>query len=332
MPTFESDFGLVVGINHYPGFEDLSGAVADAEDFDNWLIDANTGGGVPPENRRCILSSEYSGKPVQEDIDLALEQLFSRIGHNQVRRFYLYFSGHGLASSRMGADLCLAVWSSVRRNAALNSEAYYELLAGTGRFKEIVCFLDCCRVRVINSRGMISTLGRPMPNELTGTERRLIAYSTEYQNAAYEAANGVGSTNVRGYFTKALMEALRGGAAQTSGGVPARRLKQYVENRTRKLAEADGQYQLPEVDLNFVRENEPIFGSAIPSRVLEITFSSHRVNRNINVIGPDDDIVDTIIATNTPFHLHLGIGLHLLVDPIDHYIISVREGDKHARF
>ncbi len=332
MATYPEDYGLVVGINHYPGFKDLNGAIDDAKKFDEWLIDKNKGGGLLEENRRLILSSSDSRKPIQEDIDVALVELFERIGGNRVRRFYLYFSGHGLASSRMGADLCLAVWSHMRRNAALDSEAYYELLAGTGQFQEIVCFFDCCRVRLSNSKGAPSSLGRPKPGDLSGHERRMIAYSTEYQNAAYEAQNDIDSSDVRGYFTQALIEALNGNAAQTQGGVPAKRLKQYVENRTKILAENDGKTQLPEVDISFVSNNEPIFGNATPTREIIITFSGTKIDRNIDVIGPEDTVVKTIVATSQPMNLPLGAGIHLLYDPIDGSDTSIREGDEHVNF
>ncbi|KUI97426.1 caspase family protein [Vibrio sp. MEBiC08052] len=332
MATYPDDYGLVVGINHYPGFKNLSGAINDAKKFDNWLTDTNNGGGLPQENRRLIVSSADANKPIQEDIDVALVELFDRIGSNQVRRFYLYFSGHGLASSSMGADLCLSVWSHIRRNAALDSEAYYELLAGTGRFEEIVCFFDCCRVRLSNSKGAASSLGRPKPDQLSGHERRMIAYSTEYQNAAYEAENDIDSSDVRGYFTQALLEALNGNAAQTQGGVPAKRLKQYVENRTRALAENDGKTQIPEVDISFISENEPIFGDALPSRKVVIAFSTAKVGRNIDVIGPEDSVLKTIVATEQPVSLPLGAGIHLLCDGVDGSNIAIREGDEHVKF
>ncbi len=331
MALFKDDYALVVGIDHYPGFRDLIGAIADAKDFDQWLIDSNTGGGLPEENRRIILSEPDSRRPIQNDIDDALESLIVAIGSNHVRRFYLYFSGHGLSSSRMGADLCLAVWSSLRRNAAIDSQAYYELLAGTGSFDEIVCFLDCCRVRIANTHGQISTLGRPKPDQLTGNERRMVAYSTEYQNAAYEALTDTDEADVRGYFTKALMEALRGKAAQTGGGVPARRLKQYVETRTRELAKAEGRHQQPEVDMSFMYEDEPVFGSALPGRTVEISFEPQCDGHDIEVVGPDDEVVQLIKATGENIEIQLGAGLHMLVDTVNGRCKAIREGDSHVR-
>ena len=57
MPKNEEDYGLVVGVDHYPEYRSLRGACADAKIFYTWLSDNDEGGGVPEDNRRLLLST-----------------------------------------------------------------------------------------------------------------------------------------------------------------------------------------------------------------------------------------------------------------------------------
>jgi hypothetical protein len=332
MPVQAEDYGLVIGIDHYPEYRNLQGACADAEEFDAWLIDTEIGGGVPEQNRRRILSQPDPVRPIQDEIDEALESLLSQIGDQEVRRFYLYFSGHGLASSRMGADLCLGKWSPSRRNCALDSNDYFNMLIGTGKFREIIGFLDCCRVRVSNAHGLGSTLGWARPDDDAGSERHFIGYSTEYQNPAFEAATGQSQGDVRGFFTKALLQGLKGAAASTGGGVPASRLADYVIARTRTLAATDNRKQIPEVSNTFTAANEPIFGSAPPSRRVTVTFTAERVGHDIELIDPGENVLEQFVAGTAPMELPLGSGLHLLADTTVGVDKRISEGDTHVEF
>ncbi|KAA3624791.1 MAG: hypothetical protein DWQ02_22625, partial [Bacteroidetes bacterium] len=43
MPIQPNDFALVIGIDDYPDFRSLNGAINDAEDFAHWLMDHDSG-------------------------------------------------------------------------------------------------------------------------------------------------------------------------------------------------------------------------------------------------------------------------------------------------
>jgi hypothetical protein len=85
-------------------------------------------------------------------------------------------------------------------------------------------------------------------------------------NKAYEGPvqNAPSGVNVRGYFTRALLEGLRGAAAVNPCGVPASELKKYLERRTPELALADGIGQEPEINNGLPAKDEPTFGTAKP--------------------------------------------------------------------
>jgi hypothetical protein len=311
MPVQQDDYALVIGINDYPLFKPLTGAVDDAKDFHEWLLDNEMGGGLPEKNCKLVLSTPQPLKPLQDDIDEKLAEIIQQIGANRARRFYLYFSGHGLGEKYSETALCLAKWSQLWRKNALDVKAYGDFFAESGRFKEVAIFLDCCRTRLIGAAGHEPLLDWVKPDNAAGGTRTFIAYATEFQNPAYEAAVGLDRDLVRGYFTRALLSALRGGAAVVGGGVPASELKKYLELHTPRLARENKQEQKPQVDNGFDAINEPRFGSALPEANVRITFSPERAgmivleDKDVNVIRSDD-------APTGPWLVAVPAGINLI--------------------
>lgn len=313
------DYALVVGINDYPNYENLHGAIEDAQDFAKWLFEDSDGGGVPEREFQKVLSTPKPLRPIQEEIDDALIAMFQNLGRNRGRRFYLYFSGHGLGQSNLGADLCMPKWSKeYRRKAALDSMDYLKLILGSGKFDEVIFFLDCCRVRQIKASGLPSTLDFVRPGEIAGNGKYFIGYATEFQNSAYEAATANGSnghvpTAVRGHFTRALMNALRGGASIASGGVPAQTLKEYLELYVPRIAAEHNHVQTPEVVNGLSAAHGALFGSSKPTRSInvKITFQARRAG-TIVLEGPDLEEIERGEASTAPWRLHLERGWHAL--------------------
>lgn len=272
MPELSGHYGLIVGIDHYPNFRSLNGARRDAEDFHRWLIDPE-GGGVPVANVVLVLSKENPARPIHDDIDDALERILLHArGDNDDKRLYLYFSGHGLGRSNLGADLCLAPWSKQRRAMALDSLGYMQLVMGCGHFREVIFLLDCCRVREVRSIALPPTIEMPSPGDGAASCRSFVGYATEFMNAAYEAEIGQtdGNSDVRGHFTRALMDALRGAAAEPTGGVRASRLKEYLEVHTPLIAKASNHIQKPEVVNGLDTSADPLFGHAKPQQQMMV--------------------------------------------------------------
>lgn len=267
MPVHIGHYALVVGIDHYPRFRSLKGARKDAQEFHAWLINPD-GGGLPAANVELVLSKEDPVRPIHDDIDDALEKIFSKArGDGGDKRLYLYFSGHGLGRSNVGADLCLASWSKQRRGMALDSMGYLQHVMGWGCVREVIFLLDCCRVREVRSIALPPTLELPTPGDGAPACRSFVGYATEFMNAAYEAETGQaeGESGVRGHFTRALMDALKGAAAEPGGGVRASKLKEYLEVNTPLIAKAKGHIQKPEVVNGLDADQEPVFGHAKPA-------------------------------------------------------------------
>lgn len=255
-----TDFGLVVGINDYPRFSSLKGAVNDALSFHEWLR-AEDGGNVAEGNVRSVLSQADPPKPVQEQVDEALFDLMQKANAKEVvgRRLYFHFSGHGagIPQGRNDVALLLATWSDNFARLALSKNKYSGKLAAWQVFKEVVILLDCCRTNTVNAAGVKPTITyKPTPRFPT---KLFIAYATDPGGAAKEFYDG---KQHRGKFTNSLLKILR-----RAPGITARSLgAQLVED-----LERCGQKALVHDELQTSRFGRP---GRLP--MLRITFARAR--------------------------------------------------------
>jgi hypothetical protein len=322
LPEQPDDYALVIGLNDYPEFgsqgRPLAGAIEDAERFATWLKDAKTGGGLPGDNCREILSTPNPLAPNKLGIDLALSSLIKRATDaGGGRRLYFYYSGHGQAKSPHDVALCLCHWSALFRYAALSSASYQAMLLRCSPFAELVMLLDCCRIRSIDATGGESEIGCAVPVESAGNKRFMLAFATEFQNAAMEAEVDESVTEegpvVRGHFTEALLAALKGGAARPAGGVTAGELKRYLELNVPRIAREYDHVQNAQVITDFSQDAQPVFGSALPEANFRIEFSPPRAGEMV-LEGPDLEEIRRGDASTGPWELALQKGRYLLSD------------------
>ena len=218
------DFGLVVGVDHYPRFRSLQGAVADARRFHAWLCEPD-GGGVAPEHAQLVVSRREPVAPLQDEVDEQLLEIVTtaeRLGG--ARRLYFHFSGHGASSSDESTEdvaLLLAKWSRSLARLALSSNQYRGALGGMGLFEEIVVFLDCCRTTAEHTIGMPPTITFRPQSQRCAT-RTFIAYATEPGRSAFEVPD---AALWQGVFTRKLLAILR----RSSRGITAANLKRALE-------------------------------------------------------------------------------------------------------
>lgn len=317
-------YALVVGIDDYPNFRSLKGAKRDAKDFAEWLVDDVTGGGIPSANLQLVLSKKNPLRPIHEDIDDALDVILDGVDQAPGERLYLYFSGHGLARSNTGTDLCLAKWSTRRKGLALDSEDYLSMLMESGRFREVIMLLDCCRIRKIRKRALPPTNDPAKPDDLAAKSRSFVGHATEFLNAAHEAATAndvVDNANdpiVRGHFTRALIKALKGEAAEVGGGVRASRLKEYLEINTPEIAKLAKHSQMPEVQNGLPANPDPIFGSATPpAHPNTVSVKVSFANPQLGQIILEDGNLTAIkqgVSSSGPWSLKLKRGNYVLRD------------------
>jgi uncharacterized caspase-like protein len=305
-------YALVVGIDDYPHFRSLQGARIDANEIHRWLIDQAVGGGLDPNHVELVLSTANPVSPIQDQIDLALDRLIGISEQNAPPgRFYFYFSGHGFGVSADDVALCLARWSNRYRNAALSSRDYRNLLVESGKYPEVVLWFDCCRLSKVRVAGRRSELGWARAGG--GNVRYFEGFATEFQNASFEAEVRVDPTmepEVRGHFTSALLDALRGAAARPGGGVLFSELKDYLEREVPLLARAAGHEQTPAVSNQLAAG--ATLGRAQPGAVVTIEFTAGR--QGIIVLEPPlgDQPLRRDDAATGPWTIPLSRGNHRL--------------------
>ncbi|MES9904118.1 MAG: caspase family protein [Sedimenticola sp.] len=336
MAENEHDFALVVGINDYPNYgsngRPLRGAIGDAEEFADWLLDAEFGGGLKPDHCKLIRSSVETVDPPQPQkyrIDAAFQQIWNMSkGLGGGRRFYLYFSGHGQTQTHNDVALCMANWEINRQAAAISFRKYLDLVIRCMNFEEVVILMDCCRTRKVGAKGQESELTCPVP--VAGEVRVFIAHATEFQTAAHEA-DLPGQDNeeaqeesdndepiVRGHFTRALITALKGAAASDTGGVSAGKLASYLKKVVPRIASRSGHVQNPVFEIRgFLtgEDDELWFGSAPQVTSVETTihFRPDRIGP-IRLEDPNLDIIRDGPPGAEPWEETLEMARHLLTD------------------
>ena len=321
MALNELDYALVIGIDDYPEYTPLDGAKADAKRFAKWLIDRETGGGLPDDHCKLVLSSSDPLAPTWDEINDKLIEIYDMARAAEKRRFYFYFSGHGQTLTSSDVNLCLARWSNQEHGLrmALSYVDWKTTIVDCTGFTEIFFLLDCCRTRVYGGGGLPCSLSCPKPDAEATTAKTFVGFATEFQNLAREAERSA-AANAQpiygGHFTEALLAGLNGGAASADGGVPAQRLKEYLEQWTPRIArEAKHPEQRAEV-INGLSSYPapPILGSARPDGTLTVTFGSGR-RGPIRLLAPDDRVVHEAGADSSLWQVaEVRYGRYRLVD------------------
>jgi uncharacterized caspase-like protein len=238
-------YAVIVGINQYPGFSQrpLKYARSDAEAFRDWLVSPE-GGDVPDKNIRLItatadqersFTSSAVAMPKLSDVNQALlavakgirAHLNTQPDDRAKTRLYFYVAGHGIAPPGGEGALLMADAESEMLGDSLELSEYAKWFVECGDLREFVVFADCCR------EGLKGTPPASRPpftrcEKTKGETVRIIGYATGLGDFAYEPAAAQAADSGRGYFTKALLEGLKGAARAQDGSVTAASLAAYV--------------------------------------------------------------------------------------------------------
>ena len=294
-----ADFGLVVGVDHYPRFRSLRGAVTDATSFHAWLCDAD-GGGVAPERARLVVSTPDPAAPLQDEID---EQLLAIVTEADAlgggRRLYFHFSGHGAASpAESGEDvaLLLAKWSRSLARLALSSGGYRNTLGGMGLFEEIVISLDCCRTTNARAVGLPPTITHE-PQTRPCATRTFIAHATEAGRSAFEVPD---QDLWQGVFTRCLLGILQ----RSPNGISAADLKRALEY---EISSSGQQAHV----VNGLREDSMFGRHGVPPKVV---ISFDRAREHVRLRNGSRVVIAERDVGSEPWELALEAGLYKLED------------------
>lgn len=317
------DYAVIVGIKNYDALKSLDAPIRDAINFKDWLQDSE-GGDVPEENIKFIKNTRHSSPypPTQLEIDKALIAIKNQGKETGYRRLYFYFSGHGIGVSWSDIGLCLPIWSEDFLHSAISTTAYLNYFVTSNLFDEVLFFLDCCRTRRIGVQSIPPTVGWAREGgKLCRNSMKMFA--TDYEDVAREGwtSNDTGNY-ITGYFTEALIEGLKGGAADvTSGNITAGSLQSFVARRTKELAAANGHVQNAKISLPEAEGDFLIKGGARPEISVHIRFKRAA---EVTLYGaPAISVIKTdTIASGDEWIISLPQGLYMISE----------EGKKNKQF
>ncbi len=317
------DYAIVAGINYYPYFSPLQGAVGDAMRFANWL----RASAFVPEDQVYTVTTPQTQPPDPEDAQPQLDEIKSKFEHlariafnsdcyRAGRRLYIFLSGHGILPTRSGAPdyeesaLLMANTDRATLGNHLGGRAYAEWFRAPGVFDEVVLFMDCCRDWEDNIG--LTPPSMPPIEPKRDAARRFYALATQLDSKSYERPFGA-PPEVRGVFSSVLMESLESPGVCDANGLltgtvlAGRLVSDMLQQSKRQIP--DPEYS-PQADIIFARRPAP------PKITVSISFPPGVFGQTVELYGrkypvPDD----THVADAQAWTKSLDPGLYLLKAP-----------------
>lgn len=200
---------LLIGIDAYNQFSNLSGCVADATKMFDMLRRHENG----DSNYECRLFTSKGKKPITSE---RLTNEWNNLFHDFKGDILFYYSGHG-TPTQTHTQLVTQDGSGTIPGLAMNDLL---LLANQSVANEVVLILDCC---------YSGALGDP-----ANLQRNAFVNHTQLREGvtilAASSPRGVAKEiEGQGVFTELLLSALAGGAADVRGYVSAASVYAYVD-------------------------------------------------------------------------------------------------------
>jgi len=321
-------YAVVVGIDKYPAFSHLNAAQRDAADFYTWVTDS-AGGGVATSSAKLIpavaAKSRLTARPTCDEIFEALENAIDSLslsfdrdpGTWKESRLYLFVAGHGIAPKARDAALLAANADKRHINEHISAESLLEYFSRVQHFRELVIFADCCRTRT--DRATQSAAPWTDDDIRRGNVRKFFAVGADFMNKSYEEIEGPPEER-RGYFTRALLDGLRGGAEKTARGqIGSTALKTYIEGHMQRNSEKRFLKPLQPDFIDEGRGGDVLFGP--PLSVATARAAAAEAPRRypvqlkidmpelaaVEIVGPENTAA---IRSNGTFHCELPVGIY----------------------
>jgi len=232
-------------------------------------------------------------------------------------RLYLFVAGHGIAPTARDAALLAANADKKHLNEHISTESLLEYFSRVQHFRELVIFADCCRTQAPRAKQA------PAPwtddDVRRGNVRKFFAVGADFLTKSYEEVEGLPEER-RGYFTRALLDGLTGGARKTSSGqVGSTALKEFIENHMQRNSEKRFFKPLQPDFIDEGRGGDILFGAPVTATTTPVeTIAPPRrygVQLTIDlpsiaaleIVGPENA---TANRSNGTFHCELQIGVY----------------------
>ncbi|HKO62368.1 MAG TPA: tetratricopeptide repeat protein [Pyrinomonadaceae bacterium] len=302
LPVGSKRWALVIGVDKYqdPQISPLKGSDNDARLIADALIRY---AGFPPDQVILLATNQpLERQPTRVNILRRLSNLSTAVPKDGL--LLISFAGHGMERGGhaflLPADAQISDQISFLEETAISINRVKERIKETG-VGQVVVMLDACR----NDPG-----GRAdAPNQLSAAYTNVFNFDVrnrEVQAFATIYATGIGqrayeyTEKKQGYFSWAMVEALKGGAANDKGEITLSQLVKYVqENVPKRIA----------VDLGSTKQQRPfavIEGYRADELVMAVTNSASNTAEatpNVAMVDPaalELSFWDTIKNSNNP--------------------------------
>ena len=233
LPVTNKRFALIIGIDEYsdPQINRLQGAQRDAHTLADALVRY---AGFPPEQVILLTNDAAAGRrPLRSVMLQRLSNLRGVVPKDGL--LLVAFSGHGIERGGkaflLPSDAVAADDVALLEDTAISVERMRESIRATG-VRQVMLILDACRNDPMAGRSNAANLmtemmrrGFDFSARNQGVEAFVTLYATAVGQRAYEYTE-----KQQGYFTWALIEGLKGAAANKKGEVTLGELKRYIEN------------------------------------------------------------------------------------------------------
>lgn len=288
LPSRQKRYALVIGVDQYadPQVAGLAAASNDAR----LLADALVRYAGFPADQVLLLTSNRSSdwQPTRGNILRKLSNLTGVVPQDGLLLFS--FAGHGIERNNQAfllpSDAQVSDDVNLLEQTAINVVQIKDWIRKTG-VGQVLLFLDACRNDPSAGR---ASADNPLTRNYTkafnfdwrNREVRAFAtiYATEIGRRAYERR-----TPRHGYFTLALVEGLRGGAANGRGEVTLASLVEYLQSQVAsqvRLELGQGREQKPFAEIGGYRANELVLSVKDPAAAA----AAHRMDEQLSAEAP----------------------------------------------
>ncbi len=278
LPAKSKRFALVIGVDKYADTQitTLGGGSNDAAALAEALVEY---AGFPADQVVLLASDQPAERqPTRGNILRRLSNLAAAVPKDGLLLFA--FAGHGIEvdgrAFLLPSDAQVSDDVMLLEQTAVNVTQIREWVRQTG-VRQVLMLLDACRN---DPRGRSDT-----DNPLTTNYTR--AFSFDTRNREVEAFVTIYATAIgrrayeykekkQGYFTWALVEGLKGGAANERGEVTLDNLIKYLQERVPKQVALDigrGLMQRPFADVAGYKADELVLAVANPNAARELSLS-----------------------------------------------------------
>lgn len=271
LPTKSKRWALVIGVDKYRDgqISALTGSVNDAHRLAEALVSY---AGFPADQVILLATDQPEERqPTRINILTLLSNLGSLVPKDGL--LLVSFAGHGTERAGQAylipSDARLSDDVSLLEESAVSVSRVHDRIKATG-VGQILLLLDACR----NDPGGRADAPNPLSAAYTRgfsfdvRNREVQAFATLYATAVGQRAYEY-TEKRQGYFTWAVVEGLKGGAANSSGEVTLSALVKYVQEVVPKRIAIDlgsGKQQRPFANIEGYRADDLVIAVTAPNR------------------------------------------------------------------